>query len=139
MANAFEEFVQLELGKRPYTGGPGTEETLLVRRGPGPRQIEFLDIAEGELVGKVNGVLVGVPRGASGAAALFTHKQLVSDDTWAVEHNTGLSFFTYSVFDADGRSIVPDQVQRVDANSILVSFLIPISGHVVFSFDPVAG
>jgi hypothetical protein len=40
--SAFEDFVQTELPKRPYTDADTTLESLLVRRGVGPRQHQEL-------------------------------------------------------------------------------------------------
>ncbi len=138
MANPFEDFVQLELAKRPYTPGDGAEETLLVRRGPGPRQLSFLVIEEGQVVGKVGGVLTGITLSGGSTIAMHTHKQEVASASWDVVHNRNNRYFAYSVYDAAGKSILPDEIHIVDQNSVSITFSTPISGHVVLSFDPLA-
>lgn len=47
--SAFEDFVQTELPKRPFTEADTAAETLLVRRGVGPRQHVELILGEGEV------------------------------------------------------------------------------------------
>ncbi len=140
-ANPFEGFVQEELGKRPYSQTDGPEETILVRRGPGPRQLSYLVLQEGQIIGLVNGVLTGIAMsglGGSGSNVMHTHKQPVAAALWSINHGLNHKYFTYNVYDATGRSIWPDEVNIIDENNITISFLIPTSGHVVITFDPAA-
>jgi hypothetical protein len=44
---SFNDFVQQELPKRPFTEIDGSEGQVLVRRGPGPRQVAFETIPVG--------------------------------------------------------------------------------------------
>lgn len=135
MASPFESFVQLELGKRPFTAADGEEETILIRRGPGPRQLVLLDLAEGQFLGKVGGKLVGVPAptGGGGGTA-YTHKQDVAAQSWAVQHDKDCEFFTVSVF-LSGRLSQPDEVEIVDGNNVLITFSVAVAGHVTFVFN----
>lgn len=59
MANEFEDFIKLELPLRPVLQADGNEETILVRRGQGPRIFELITLNEGEVLGKFGGVLTG--------------------------------------------------------------------------------
>lgn len=139
MANAFESFVQLELGKRPYTTDSGTEETLLIRRGPGPRQLSYLTIAEGEVLGKIAGKLASVPQqsgGTQSTIAMFTHKQPSASATWTVIHSKACSYFTLTAFDASTRkAVLPDEIEIVDDNTVIISFSMQLAGHATFTFD----
>ena len=58
--SAFEDFVQQELPKRGYLNSDVGQETVIIRRGPGPRQFDAVNLAEGQVLGKVGGVLTGV-------------------------------------------------------------------------------
>ena len=62
--SAFEDFVQFELPKRPYLQTDVAQETVMVRRGPGPRQLAGVSITEGQIVSMVGGVIVGVTAAA---------------------------------------------------------------------------
>lgn len=49
--SAFEDFVQLELPKRPFTEADPAPESILIRRGPGPRQAVGVPLAsDGDIV-----------------------------------------------------------------------------------------
>lgn len=60
MATDFENFIKVELPLRPIVATNAAEETILVRRGVGPRVYVPLDILEGQVVGKSGGVMQGV-------------------------------------------------------------------------------
>jgi len=57
----FNDFVQLELPLRPAILTDPPLETVLVRRGLGPRILEPVVINEGEVLGKVGGLMTSVP------------------------------------------------------------------------------
>jgi hypothetical protein len=141
VANPFEDFVQLELGKRPYTNDSGAAEALLVRRGPGPRQLAFFELAEGQVVAKLNGALVGLDistlgSSGQGSSVLHTHVQSVPASVWDVAHSKSNRYFVHSVYKVEGRAIIPGEVIIVDKNTVSIVFDRPIAGHVVLSFDP---
>lgn len=141
MATPFEAFVQLELGKRPYLEADGVAEAIFIRRGPGPKQMALLVLEEGQVIGKLNGQLTGISIAGlgGGASALFTFKQLEDGHSvWTITHGRANRYFTCNVFDFTGKSVIPDEIQIVDDNTISISFLVPTKGHAVFSFDPLA-
>jgi len=70
--NPFNEFVKTELPLRPILSTDGNQESVLVRRGAGPRVFESVDINEGEVVGKSGGLITSVPMTA-GLVAATTH------------------------------------------------------------------
>lgn len=57
-------------------------------------------------------------------------------NVWEVQHNTGSTHFTYSMFDTDGFQILPNECRVVDANTISFQFLAEIAGSVTISFNP---
>lgn len=84
--SAFEDFVQLELPKRPYLNADVAQETVIVRRGPGPRQLSAVELDEGQVLGKVGGVLTGITIGAG--ATFKKHAEAFTTSTaWEVSHN----------------------------------------------------
>jgi len=61
MATEFENFISTELPLRPISPNNEPQESILVRRGIGPRVYEAVVLAEGEALGKSGGVLTSVP------------------------------------------------------------------------------
>ena len=59
--NPFNEFVKTELPLRPILSNDGNQESVLVRRGTGPRVYVAVDINEGEVLGKSGGIVQSVP------------------------------------------------------------------------------
>ena len=53
--SAFEDFVQQELPKRGYLNSDVAQETIIIRRGAGPRQFDAVTLGEGEVLAKVGG------------------------------------------------------------------------------------
>jgi len=67
--------------------------------------------------------------------ASSTHVQETPASEWIFNHNQGSRFFTYTVFDADGQQVFPDQCHILDSDNLKLSFAIPIAGHATFLFD----
>jgi hypothetical protein len=129
--SAFENFVQVELPKRPYTETNTNQEDVLVRRGPGPRQHVGVPLLDGQVLGKVGGVVQGVSN-----AALRTYKLTVTVPTtfWDVVHNLGSEEVIVQAFDENKYVIIPDSIQIIDPTNIRLIFGSPQAGvaRVVF-------
>ena len=82
----FETFIQTELPKRGYLDSDVAQETIIVRRGPGPRQFDAITLADGQVLARVNGVLVGMNLAGNGIRKAIVP---VTDaaTTWVVTHN----------------------------------------------------
>jgi len=131
--SAFENFVQVELPKRPYTQADTADEDILVRRGPGPRQHVGVPLLDGQVLGKVGGVVQGVSN-----AALRSFKLVVplATSSWTIAHNLNSEEVIIQVFDETKKVIIPDVMQIIDANTIQIEFSTAQAGvaRVVF-FD----
>lgn len=123
--SAFENFVQVELPKRPYTEADTTGEDVLVRRGPGPRQHVGVPLLDGQVLGKVGGVVQGVSN-----AALRTYKLTVTVPTtfWDVVHGLGSEEVIVQAFDENKFVIIPDSIQIIDPTNIRLIFGSPQAG-----------
>jgi hypothetical protein len=122
--SAFEDFVQLELPKRPFLESDTAQETVMVRRGPGPRQLAGVTIAEGQVLTMLGGTLVGaditsIPGGGVRSFVLPVASPL---SVWTVTHNLGSDNVIVQVVDDSGYVIIPDQIQIVDTNNVTISF-----------------
>lgn len=138
MANPFEDFIQLELPKRPWMATDVQEESVIVRRGAGPRQLAGVVLGEGQVLGMKDGTLQGVAAstgGGTGADAVpFVQEEPAT--TWTITHNRNNVNVSVSVYDADGKAFTPDEI-TVAANTVTITVLEAIAGHAVLFFIPV--
>lgn len=137
MANPFEDFIQLELPKRPWMASDVQEESVIVRRGQGARQLQGVVLSEGQVLGMKDGTLQGVAAGAGGTGAdAVAFAQETPATTWTITHNRNNVNVSVSVYDADGKAFTPDEIV-VAANTVTVTVLEAIAGHAVLFFIPV--
>lgn len=136
MANPFEELIQLELPKRPFLASDVQLESVIIRRGAGPRQLAGLVLAEGQVLGMSGGVLTGVDAGAGGTAVdSVIHVQDVAATSWVITHNRNNVNVIVSVYDATGKMFNPDDIQ-ITANAVTVTVIEEAVGRVVLLFVP---
>lgn len=131
--SAFEDFVQQELPKRGYLNSDVPQETLIVRRGPGPRQFDSVQLQEGQVLALVNGVLTGVEITDSSIGgdsilrkAIFSVGSPV--DTWTITHNLGSENVIVQAFDEAKFVIIPQSIQIVDEDTVQLKWHTPQSG-----------
>ena len=121
--SAFEDFVQLELPKRPYTETDTAQESVLVRRGPGPRQHVGVALAEGQVVAMVGGQIVGTTVASLGTGVRKAILTVTSASAlWNIPHNLGSTNAIVQVVDNNGYVLLPNETRIVDANNITLTF-----------------
>lgn len=136
MANPFEDFIQVEMPKRPYLATDIAQESILIRRGVGPRQLAGLQLTDGQLLGMKDGQLQGVvPEAVGTPVDGLTHIQSAAETSWVITHNRNNVNVFVQVYDANGKKFDPDDL-TVAPNSVTVSLLQAISGHAVLIFLP---
>lgn len=116
--SAFENYIQVELPKRGYLDTDVGQESIIVRRGPGPRQLDAVDLEEGQVLAKVNGELVGLD--VAVRKAIFTVAQ--PNETWTINHNLGSEDVIVQAFDENGFVVIPNTIQVVDEDVIQLTF-----------------
>lgn len=145
MAGAFESFVQQELPLRPFTAADGNQEGIAIRRGVGPRQMQFLDITDGQVLARVGGVLQGVTisnleGGNAGGVRHFIADVAEGSEqsTWTLTHNLNSFNCVAIVYQKNGdgsyNQVIPDALKLVSANVIELKFSMAIAGKAVVSF-----
>ena len=121
--SAFDDFIQLELPKRPYLDTDVAVETIMVRRGAGPRQLSSVPLTNGQVVSMVNGVITGV---AASAVAPPIRKSILvvttASSLWTIAHNLNSTNAIVQIVDGAGLVMFPDAISFVDSNTITVSF-----------------
>jgi sorbitol-specific phosphotransferase system component IIBC len=131
--SAFEDFIQVELPRRPWVDTDPAQESIPVRRGPGPRQLDFVSLTDGQVLGQVAGVVQGVDISGIGIKS-HVHTQTVLLEAWYIIHNQNSTDFIIYLEDASGDTIIPNNVSAVDPNIIEVDFGTAITGKAVLLF-----
>ena len=131
--SAFEDFVQSELPKRGYLNTDVPQETLIIRRGIGPRQFDAVKLTEGQILGLVGGVLTGVyvtDHGIGGDN--IVRKAIYSVNSasavWTIAHNLGSENVIIQAFDNDKFVIIPNTIQIVSNNVVELTFNTALTG-----------
>lgn len=132
--SSFETFIQLELPKRPYLETDVGQESVIVRRGPGPRQLGAVTMSEGQVLALVNGVLTGSSVSAVSGFRKVVLEVPVAALTWNIAHNLASSDAIIQVTDSSGYVIHPHEMHIVDSNNIQILFSSTQSGTVRILF-----
>lgn len=126
----FEDTILAELPRRPFLPVDAAQETLLVRRGAGPRQLASVAINEGELLGMVDGQLKSVEKPKVGTVS---HTQTFAKSRWEITHEENNSNVLVTLYDVDGNQFEPDEI-RVSANRVIVQLAEPAVGRAILMF-----
>ncbi len=134
--SAFEDFVQTELPQRPYLPSDAAQETLMVRRGAGPRQLDAVSLAEGQVLAKVGGQLVGLSLGGNGVGGVRSsiYNASSASATWNINHGKNSMFVIVQCLDSFGYVVLPDYIRIIDANNVEVGFNTTITGKAYLCF-----
>lgn len=135
--SAFEDFIQVELPRRPWSNTDPALETVPVRRGPGPRQLEFIALTDGQVVGKVGGSIQGVTISGLGGEIIpknYIHTQGTAATTWTITHNKNSSDYVVIVVDSTGSLLIPNVVDDTSANQVVIDFTTAQAGKAVLIF-----
>jgi hypothetical protein len=126
--SAFENFIQIEFPKRPFISTDPPLETVLVRRGIGPRELQPLTLADNQVVAKVGGVVVGLNISALGGVNKLSFPVTTAASVWNINHPFNTTDVIMQVTDSSGFIIIPDTMQIVDQNNIQLNFAAPQAG-----------
>lgn len=135
--SAFEDFIQAELPRRPWVVTDPAQETIPVRRGAGPRQLDFVSLSDGQVLGKVGGVIQGVTVPGLGGEVIpkgYIHLQSSAADPWVINHNLNSEDYVVFVVDNSGNQLFPDNISVLDVNSISINFNVATTGKAVIIF-----
>lgn len=124
----FVAYVQRELFKRPFSNDDPTPESVMIRRGGGPRQLTGLELSDLELVGQRDGAVVGIPIGdlaGLGGGAVekkVIHTQDTPNVTWTITHEYASKNVEVYVVDTDSQRVEADSIQAVDDDTVIIGF-----------------
>lgn len=125
--SAFQDFIQTELPKRPYLNADVAAESIIIRRGAGPRQLGAVTFTEGQILVMNGGQLVAMSLSAiaalfGGGLRSFVLPVPVASDTWTVTHNLNSENVIIQAFDEGKFVILPNTIQIVSANVVTLTF-----------------
>lgn len=124
----FVAYVQRELFKRPFSNDDPSQETVMIRRGGGPRQLSGLDLSDLEIVGKRDGQVVGIPisdlgdLGGTPAERKMIFTQDTPDVTWTIVHTFASPNVDVYIVDENNQRIEADEVQATDDDTVVINF-----------------
>ena len=125
--SAFTDFVQLELPKRPYMDTDVSTETVVVRRGAGPRQLQSVSLGEGEVLGFSGGTLQGLTANTSSVDST-QHVQGSASAVWTITHNRNNRNAVVQIFDNNNDMVFANNV-RLNLNDIVISLGLATAGY----------
>jgi len=117
----FETFIQTELPKRGYLDSDVPQETIIVRRGAGPRQFDAVTLEDGQVLARVNGQLVGMNLAGNGIRKAIVPVAEGSTE-WVVTHNFDSENAIVQCFDDSKSVIFPDSIKINDGDTITITF-----------------
>lgn len=124
----FVAYVQRELFKRPFSNDDPVQESIMIRRGGGPRQLTGLELGDLELVGQKDGEVVGIPIGdLAGLGGGSVEKKMIHTEatpaiTWTVDHSYSSRDVEVYVVDLDNNRVEADSIQAVDDDTVIIGF-----------------
>lgn len=138
--NAFNTFIQIEVPKRPYLETDVDQETLIIRRGNGPRQLQALKLAEGQTVLFKDGQLRAVKAGGlANGMDVRSITQKAASDHWVLAHNMNCLNVMVQVIGSDNKVFNPSDIEYIDANTVHVTLPQAVAGTALLvGFAPVA-
>lgn len=130
MATPFETFVQTELPKRPYLANDVAQESIIIRRGIGPMQLDGLQLANGQVLGMIDGSLAAINQTAVNYAV---QEFEVAATTWTITHGRGNKNAQVVLRDAADKEIKPDEIEFTE-NTIVITWYEAQAGTAVALF-----
>ena len=128
--SAFEDFVQTELPKRPYLSADAALESIMVRRGAGPRQLAGVALAEGQVLALVGGTIVSASVSSLYGARNVILPVAVAATTWTITHAFASTNAIIQVVDTNGYVVQPDEIRIASNSSIVITFNTAMTGTV---------
>lgn len=120
---AFEDFIQGELPRRPLLLTDVPQNTVIVRKGAGPRQLDYVTINQGEvLTVDGSGNLVSASISAVTGIKKFVATVSTPAMIWTLTHNLASEDVIVQCFDNNKFVIIPDAIQILSANQVKITF-----------------
>jgi len=131
-ATPFTNFVQVELPKRPILSTDVPVNSVMIRNGVAPRQLEGVLLEDGQILMCIEGTIQAVNLvDVTGDTDNHEHKQETPSATWTIDHQGKSINCLVTVLDENNRVVTPDEIEYTDEDTITVTFLSPAVGRAV--------
>ena len=98
----------------------------------------YPELNAGVATGAANSDLINIidkPQETSSSGPVaYVHTQAVAGTAWMIQHNKRSKNFVYTIFDDMQSQCLPNDVEVVDENRLIVHLLEDMSGRAIFSF-----
>ena len=94
----------------------------------------YPDLASTTVSGASNNDLINIIDKDTGGKNAYVHIQSSLEPLWVIQHNRKSMNFVYTIFDDTQSHCLPDNIQVVDENQIVVHLLEGMAGRAIFSF-----
>lgn len=131
-ATPFTNFVQLELPKRTILSEDVAQNSVMIRSGLAPRQLDGVLLQDGQILMCIEGTIQAVNLAdVTGDTDNHEHAQDTPSATWTVDHQGKSLNCLVTVLDENNRVVTPDEIEYTDEDTITVTFLTPAVGRAV--------
>tara|TARA_Y100001963_G_scaffold158990_1_gene260726 strand:- start:3395 stop:3802 length:408 start_codon:yes stop_codon:yes gene_type:complete len=128
----FNAFIQTEMPLRPYLPADVPQNSVIIRKGNGPRELAGVRLLPGQILMNVDGTIAAVNLAdVTGNTDNHIHVQETPSVSWVVTHGNATADFVCSVYDENGRPVVYDDIEIVDENRFNILFVEPSKGKAV--------
>jgi len=130
--SAFTDFIQLELPKRPYLEADVPQNSVIIRNGAGPRQLEGIQLLPGQIIMNIGGTVQAVAlEDVTGNTDNYVETIETPSASWVLTHGGGTQNVLIQIYDENGKYVIPDDIEITDDNTVTVSFGSPAAGKAV--------
>lgn len=128
-SSPFNTFIQTEMPKRPYINQDPKQETVIIRRGAGARELQGLELQEGQIIMKIGGQLKAVHAGGlSKGLDVYVHTQEIAATEWVIAHDKNTTRCVANCVDLTGKVVMPEEIEVIDENTVKITFTDPTAG-----------
>jgi len=129
---AFTDFIQVELPKRPYLESDVPKNSVIIRNGAGPRQLDGIQLLPGQIIMNIGGTVQAVAiEDVAGNTSTFVQLVETASAQWTLNHGGSSENVLIALYDTSGRYMIPDEITIVDGDTITVDFGTAIDGKAV--------
>ena len=76
-----------------------------------------------------DGLPIYVP--VTSTVSTYLHNQVLASDTWVIQHGLNYGQPVVFVYDLDNNTVMPDEIEVVDANTVIAKFSMAVAGRAI--------
>lgn len=134
MTDVFERYTREELANRVVLLDDVPDNSFFFRKPGSPngsKELEAISLAEGEVLGIVDGNVVGV---AAPSTTSYLHDQTTPSMAWTITHNKNNVNVDIAVMNDNNERILTDTARATGPNTVVITTLAAIKGRAILTF-----